>query len=57
MRNSRVSRLRMISQPVCGSLMVPNALRMARMGFSAAAVPRTAPATRSLWPPTYFVSE
>ena len=48
MRSTKVSRLRISSQPVCGSLMVPKALRMERIGFSAAREPSTAPATTSL---------
>ena len=57
MRNATVSSERLSIQQECGSSWVPIALRKARIGFRPAREPMTAPAMRSLWPPTYFVSE
>ena len=47
----------MSSQPVCGSEIVPMIVRMPRTVAMSVSAPRQAPAMRSLWPPTYFVSE
>ncbi|MNV79691.1 hypothetical protein D3C71_1732560 [compost metagenome] len=57
MRSTTVSIDRVIIQQECGSSCEPNALRMARTFLIRSLLPVTAPATRSLWPPTYFVSE
>ena len=57
MRSSSVSRLRSSIHAECGSVIVPIVLRIARIGSIAALAPVTPPATRSLWPPAYLVSE
>ena len=57
MRSCSVSRLRMSSQQVCGLRFEPKEDRMGRIFAMSADDPRQPPATRSLWPPTYFVSE
>ena len=57
MRSDNVSSERASIQQECGSSCVPMALRMARIGFRSLTEPSTAPPMRSLWPPTYFVSE
>lgn len=57
MRSTTVSIERVIIQHECGSSCEPKALRMARTFLIRSFEPVTAPATRSLWPPTYLVSE
>lgn len=47
----------MSSHPVQGSAIVPMIVRIPRTEEMSASEPRHAPAIRSLWPPTYLVSE
>ncbi len=56
-RRVRVSSERPSIQHECGSSWVPIAERSSRTGFIRADDPSAAPAMRSEWPPTYFVSE
>ena len=57
MRSSSVSSERASIQQVCGSSCEPVALRTPRTWSTIDFTPATAPATRSLWPPTYLVKE
>src|SRR6202030_2936733 len=57
MRSDNVSIERMIIHAVLGSSCVPKAPRSFLMGPTTSRAPTTPPATRSEWPPTYFVSE
>ena len=57
MRSDNVSSERLNIQQECGSSWVPMAPRKARIGLRLAREPMTAPPMRSLWPPTYLVSE
>ena len=57
MRSDSVSMERMIIQAVFGSSCVPSAPRSLLIGLTTSREPTTPPATRSEWPPTYFVSE
>ena len=57
MRRDSVSSERPSIQHECGSSWVPIAERSIRIGFINSFDPSAAPAMRSEWPPTYFVSE
>ncbi len=57
MRSDSVSMERMIIHAVFGSNCVPRAPRNRFTGLTASRDPTTPPATKSEWPPTYFVSE
>ncbi|MNR17230.1 hypothetical protein D3C85_1338770 [compost metagenome] len=57
MRMCRVSRLRSSSQAVCGSVLVPQMVRISPTRAIRSAEPMQPPAIRSEWPPTYLVRE
>ena len=57
MRSTSVSIERVIIHDECGSSCEPSVLRTERIFVISARAPVTPPATRSLCPPMYFVSE